>query len=544
MSLDVENNFFGRVETLKLLKKRVLDLKEGYRQNVALLGNRYVGKSAIIQKFVSDFDDPDCLVVYLDLENKDFTYFFHKFAGSLLYQFAKQKQLPLHESLPLLLESTKPFIPQTVEVVQKIQLDLSKGKVVDTFLGLLALPEIFTNETGKFCVLILDEFQNLEDFGIPHVFQVLGNKIMIQKKCFYIITSSYPWLAKKILSEKLSLLFGNFEMLQMEPFDLSLSLEFIGHNLKEIKMGGQLKNFLADFTGGYPLYLNLICQEVLKLAAIYKQNEVYLPLLAQAIENCLFQRWGVINRHFEITIKDLFMGREDRVVSSLLISLSNGNHKRNDLLEDIALNKSQVAPRLNKLLEEGIVVKNGNLYYFKDKMFKYWIKYVYQKRLKDVELVTDKQRKQFKDEFGRLVDNYKLSARQDFSSRVMELFSCFDNEDFLLNGRKYKLPVFSQVTPIKIRNENGHFFDVIKATTRQGVWFIVLKKDNLGESEVNAFLREIKNLSEKAQRCLLVSLNDLDDAIKLRALQERFWIWNEKDINTLLGFFDKPYISR
>ena len=44
--LDIETKFFGRRDILDLLKKRVIDLKAGCRQNVALLGNRHVGKPA------------------------------------------------------------------------------------------------------------------------------------------------------------------------------------------------------------------------------------------------------------------------------------------------------------------------------------------------------------------------------------------------------------------------------------------------------------------------------------------------------------------
>ena len=41
--MDLEK-FCGRKVILDLLKRRVLGLKEGYRQNVALLGYPYVGK--------------------------------------------------------------------------------------------------------------------------------------------------------------------------------------------------------------------------------------------------------------------------------------------------------------------------------------------------------------------------------------------------------------------------------------------------------------------------------------------------------------------
>src|SRR3989338_2141733 len=118
---DFEKNFFGRTEILDLLKKRVIDLKEGCRQNVALLGNQYVGKSAVLRKFLSNLDEPDVITIYLDLENRDFQYFFMKFTGSLLYNYSKSRKLPLHDDLNILMETTKEFIPQTIQVIKKIQ---------------------------------------------------------------------------------------------------------------------------------------------------------------------------------------------------------------------------------------------------------------------------------------------------------------------------------------------------------------------------------------------------------------------------------------
>ncbi len=539
-----EKNIFGRQNILTLLKRRVSDLKEGYRQNVALLGNQNVGKSTILENFCLNFDDRDVTVVYLDLESRDFNYFCSKFIGSLLYNYSKNKNLQLFEDINLLCENTKKFIPNTVAVIQKIQSEIPKNKVNEIFLGLLTLPEVFTMETNSYCVLILDEFQNIEEFGIEDVFQELGKKIMLQKRCLYIVSSSFVSSAQKILAEKLSLLFGNFETVWIEPFNIKESQDFIDAQLKEIKMGVYLKSFLADFTGGHPLCLNLICQELINLSAIHKQGEIFMPLLSQAIENTIFDRWGVLSRHYALITNGLCSGKDNALFAGLLMSLANGHHKISEMVKDLSSNKNQLMQKLNRLLELGIVVKNGNFYYIYDKLYKYWMKLVYQKRLKDVELAPDKQRRQFKEEFNRAVDNFKMSSRKNLSSRVMELFHLFDNEAFELNGRKYKLPLFREIVPLQIKNETGQSFEVIKGITDEGDWFIVLKKDTFSEADVHAITQEFGKNHPKMERCLIISLMELDENTRVKALQERFWIWNEGDLNTLLTLFDQPFIVK
>ncbi|MCA9408015.1 MAG: ATP-binding protein [Candidatus Omnitrophica bacterium] len=542
--IDEEQNFYGRRDILDVFKRRVKDLKEGYRQNVALLGCKHVGKSAVLRNFVSNLDDDDITSVYLDLENKDFHYFIHMFIGGLLYSYSKSKNLQTYDEIKLLLENTKKYIPHTIQVIQKIFSDYHAKKTTEAFLGVLALPEIYANETGKFCVLILDEFQNLDNFLIPNCFQDLGKKIMTQKRCYYIVSSSYSDVAYKILSEKLSLLFGNFEIININPFDFRDSSQFIVHNLRNCKIGIQLRNFLADFAGGHPLYIHLICRELMNLSAIHHQNEIYMPLLVQAIENTLFDRWGVISRHFDLVINDLCSGKGNQINSLILLSFANGKFKTDEIIEDIGVKKHQLQQKINRLIAQEIIVRNGSFFYFQDKLFRYWLKYVYQKRIKGVEFSPDKQRRQFKEEINKSVEEFKMNTRKDFPSRIMELLHCFENEQIHLNGRKYRVPNFLEMEIIKWQNESGCGFDAIRAATVDNVWYIVMKKDNFCENDVNVVLGELKKNGKRSERCVIVSLSDLDENARIRALQERFWIWTEHELNTLLTLSNKPYITR
>ena len=199
---------------------------------------------------------------------------------------------------------------------------------------------------------------------------------------------------------------------------------------------------------------------------------------------------------------------------------------------------------MNRLIELGIVVKNGNLHYFKDKFFKYWTKFVYQKRLYGAELAPDQQRLQFKEKFNAGIEDFNATSRQDFSSRIIDLFYCFDNEALDLNGRKYKLPLFKEITPCQFRCEDGNYIDVIKASTEDSVWLIISKREHVAESDVNVILRQTKMVEPRLERCIIISLTDIDENTRLKALQEKFWIWSEQELNTLVTLFNKPYIVR
>ena len=542
---DAENYFFDRKAVLALLNKRIFGLKEGYRQNVALLGNRYIGKTAILYKFLNDLEDNDIITIYLDLENKDFVYVLSQFIRSLLYNFLKSKKIPLHDDIEVLKESARPFLPKTIEEIARIQHHWRQGKFAEAYRGLVSLPEKFTFEADKFCVLVFDEFHHLDGLSITDAYQELGKKIMTQKRCLYVVTSSYPNLATKILSEKLSLLFGNFEVVKIGPFDLKTSQDFIEDRLKQIKMGVPLRNFLIDFTGGHPLYLNLILQEVIHLSSIHKQEEVFVPLLVQAIENTLFNQWGILGRHFDMTVEKVCTDLGQGLVTSLLIAIAQGNHKLRDLVTTTGVTPSLVKQKLNRLIDAEIVGKNGSLYCVQDKLLKYWLKYVFEKRLKELDHTIEKLRNEFRQEIERSFEHLKTVAQKDLSTIIMELLNCFDNEAFSHNGRRYKLPLFRNIEPFKMRDEDtGRDFDVIKASSPEGAWFIMIKKDPLCENDVNVFLKELKKFRKRPQHCVIISLSDLDENARIKALQERVWIWNEGEMKTLLDLFDKPYIVR
>ncbi|MFH1360558.1 MAG: ATP-binding protein [Candidatus Omnitrophota bacterium] len=542
--MDCENNFFDRTTTIDLLKRRVIDLKDGYRQNIAFLGPRYIGKTSLLRKFLSDLDDDAVIPLYLDLDHRDANYVFHKFAGSILYHLSKSINLPLHDDLNLLLESTKKHIPQTVEEIKKIQTSLTKGRISEAYRDLISLPEIFANESGKFCLIILDEFHNLEELGINNVFGELGKKIMTQKKCLYLVASSLGDVAQQILSERLSLLFGHFEVVHVGPFDLKTSQEFIEYNLRNIIIKPLLKNFLIDFTGGHPFYINMLCQELIRLSILHNQCEVYLPLLSQAIENTIFSRWGILSRHFDLMMHHLSFSKANAAVPRLLLALAHGQNKLQDLVDATHLKKTFITQKLNRLIDLGILDKNGNYYHYVDKLLKYWIKYVFQKRMSMIDSTTQRQKELFQKELESLVHDFTLISERDLSARIIELLHCFDNEAFTINGRRYKLPLFREINPMNRKKNTYESFDIIKAESTEDVWFIILKESSLFENEMDAFLAESKRTSQKKQKRVVISLSDLEANVRLRALQERMWIWSENELNTLLSLYDKPYIVR
>ncbi len=543
-SLHQAQECFGRESVLELLKKRVLDLKDGYRQNVALLGHPYVGKTAVLHHFASYLKDEKVVIVYVDLEHPDLTHFARKLSFSLFSQYARHHGIPVSSDLNVLLESLKKSLPQTTAVAQDIMKHIVDGRQATAFAGLLTLPEVFSNETGCFCVMMLDEFQNLEALEIPQLFQKLGKKIMTQVKCFYVLSSSFPAQARKILSEDLSLLFGNFEVIDLDPLDAGSCRRCMDAGLREHQISDELKKFLIDFCAGYPLYLQIICRELHYLSVVHHQKEIFIPLLSQAVENTVFDRWGIINRHFEIKMMELSEGKSSRTTADLLFHLAGGCNKKELLEQNLACNKTVLKTRLQRLIDHGLIVKNGDFYYFKDKLFRYWIKFVYARRFQALDYSGLEERARFRNDFKVAFELFGVEVSRNVETRIMDLLHVMEEGTLDLNGRRYQLPQFRDVLPLALQRHDGKSLQTLKASSTEQNWLIAMKDSCVEEEDVNSLLEEIKRKGRKPLKCVIIALDQMDEQAKLKALEGKCWVWSQDELNALMGLFDKPVILK
>lgn len=63
----IKENLFNRRAYLEILEKRIRALKDGYRQNIAFIGDELLGKTSIIFSFLNKFYDNQIIVLYLEV---------------------------------------------------------------------------------------------------------------------------------------------------------------------------------------------------------------------------------------------------------------------------------------------------------------------------------------------------------------------------------------------------------------------------------------------------------------------------------------------
>ena len=528
----IKERFFDRKNYIQILEKRVSSLKDGYRQNIAIIGEENVGKTSIVSKFLGNYFDPKIITVFLEVRPESFEGFVKRFIGALLYNFLLNSGLTLKEELSYLMEKSAKHIPVTMEKIKFILNDLSKRKKVNMISELFSLPEAIHQETGKFTVLFLDEFHNLEYIGVKNLYREWCKLLIIQKNTLYCLTSSMMFKTRVILSKQLSLLFGNFEIITVEPFDIHTSHGYLDLHLPGLKVKPGVKDFIINFTGGYPLYLELIADALSKTDARLD--------LADVLDDLLFNSSGILNQRFSNYIKRFIDLPASNDYLLILYLIASGRNKIKDIAHILHKQKKELALRINYLLELDVITRSADFLRVSDRLFAYWLRFVYQEKMRSLSFDAKNQKEKFRDNILDLINEFAKQSGQPLVNRVSDLLQLFEDDLMQLERKKIRLNHFREIKPLVF----NHCFlkDGLLGRSSDSLWIMAIKTDALTEQDITEFSKECKRYHHKSQRKIMVTLKEVDPNARLRALEEKIWTWDLNSLNQILDLFSKPRV--
>jgi len=536
----IKEQFIGREDVIKLVSKRLSDLREGYRQNIAIIGNELTGKSWIIKSIFDNFSDSQIIPLYFDLSQPTINIFIHRFFSTLLFSFLKTKNVVLpKENLARLIEESKPFIPKTISKIQNISSGITRDKIdTATFREVISLPESISQETRQKVVVIFDEFQNLDSLKIRSVFQELGKKIMTQKEIMYLVSSSSKTKAKKIIQDELSLLFGNFEIIELDNFDTKTSNILIKNRLKNILMSQDMSNFLINFTAGHPFYLDKITQYIHQKSILMESNIVTPFVFICSLEDIMFDNWGVLNLRFQNYIDLLTKNKSDTL--NILLLIAQGKNRIKDLSNMLHKTYRDINQKLSRLIEAKIVSRSGSFYNIEDRVFNFWLNFVYLEKLNNLSQNYDDQVISFRKKIEQSLIEFIEMSKKDIEQRLYELFILFSNDSVQLGRNKISLSRFKEVKPLNFdgRYIKRGFF----CQSDEECWLIGFKKGDITEDAVSEFIRESRNVQNKNKslRRLIIGLDKTEINARLLAKEEKINTWDIDLLNSLLDIYGRP----
>ncbi|MFA6078469.1 MAG: ATP-binding protein [Candidatus Omnitrophota bacterium] len=531
----VGEKFFGRNEVLDLLNKRVLALKDGYRQNVAFSGQSLAGKTSILQHFLYTIKDEDFIVIYLEIIKEPFRSFANRFIATLLYTSLAKIGEPVTIDMNALLERAQKALPKTHYVIKSIFQLIDKGETDEAYSSLLGLTSVLKSEIHMPCIVILDEFDNLDLLGVKNPFMNFGKVIMVQMDTMYIVTSSRNQAIKKILSEKLSLLFGNFEIVKIGGFDLNTSVDFINTRLAGFEIEGAMKRFLIAFSDGNPFYLHRITSASRAVATSRMSNYIDRDIVVEAIMEQIYDSNGTIHQYLLNFILDLLDTNHRDSYISILVAISSGKNKQQDIARSLKAKSSEVSKGLLRLTELGFISKNGIFYKIDDAVLDFWLKHVY-KRKKEI-LVDDifNRESLYRSEAGQYIAGFVEEMDRDVIAKIAGLFNLFSNEIIPIDSKSIRLPHF---TKVDVRNQ-GDSKPYIAATFRGNSWVVVPYSKEVDENDIIDYMRSVKSSGLKVSNRVIILLKGIDENAKLLAKELKISMWDLGTVNMLLNLYGK-----
>ncbi len=535
------DDFFGRSNYLEVINKRVEGLKSGYRQNLAIIGDEAIGKTSLITHFLKNFCDTRIVPVYLEIRQEPFDYFARRFIGVMLHNFLKDSGIVLKEDLDFLITKSRRFIPDTVNRITDILSSLD-GKKENVLYDLFSLPQLLASETSKSSVVIFDEFHNLENLRVKNLYKVWSKALISHRNTMFIIISSRKFQAKKIISNNLALLFGNFEILDIESFDPKTSEDFIRYALRPVELPRPYRHFLVHFTGGHPYYLKVICEGLIKTLA-YKKEELCVPegCLVETLENLMFEEMGLLHTRFSNYLKGFGAEGLNHEHIAILCMIASGHNRIKDLACALHKQRKNLLPELQRLIELDIIEHNGDFFKISDRLFNFWLRFVYHEKATAFSLEANKQKALFRSKITDQMKEFMDASYRPVLVRIAELLHSFGDETIRVDKKRIKLSQFREIKPLKFQ---GRLIkDGLLGRSCDGLWILAFKEGQITEEDVAEFVAECRKYKKnRLQRKIMFSSDNIDSNAKLKALEEKIWAWDPNNINFILDLYNKPRI--
>lgn len=534
----IGEQFFGRDDVLELLNKRVLALRDGYRQNIALTGQSLSGKSSIILHFLHLIREEGFLPIYVEVVKEPFDRFARKFIATMAFNALRMRGVDAGLDFDKLLSKTREIFPRTASAIKQVLTAVENNSLDDAYAQLLGLTSVLKGEAGISCIVILDEFDNLECLGIRNPYLSFGKVIMVQKDTMYIVTSSRNHAIKKILSEKLSLLFGNFEIVKVANFDLATAAAFIDRKTAGFDIEPSLKAFLISLTDGNPFYLDTIMAHARDAALADMTSFIGAEALSRAIVKSVYKANGLIHQYLLNYLFNLLDTRSKDQAIAVMIAIATAHNTQPEIARATRMKQADVSKHLTPLIEAGLITKNGVFYSFDDTMLAFWLAHVYRARKEMlVDGAIDKNTLYAADIAGHIADFAKESSR-DVTERVAELFNQFSNDLVQIDSKSLRLPHFTRVD--RRATDSGRQF--IVASFSRNFWTAQVCDAAVTENDIVEYIRLTKALGQKIACKIIVPLAGMDENAKLLAKELKIAIWERDTINALLGFYGKKRI--
>ncbi|MBN2482594.1 MAG: hypothetical protein JXD21_00150 [Candidatus Omnitrophica bacterium] len=509
-----------------VLHKRIKSFCEGYRQNVALVGKDREGIHYLLEHYVLPRRYQGLVYICVDASYSEQYDIFRNIAYSLLSQLSGKE-----DTLDALIQDAdrEGKLAQTTAQIK----DILKRKKC-TAKDLTNLLTSFIEESSSRCILIVEEFSAMaEIFG--DFFDELAKFILLQKMCMVVLTSSRMKEAERILGAELNLLFGNFEVVNMEKVSLIDGYLYFTDCIKPLTIPHYCIAFFVHLVQSNMAYYPAFTAKV-------KNTSVsdYEEMMRSVICDTLYERDSVFFQKFSnrIDILKEKYPRDFRGLLKILALMSKGYIRKHDLVFFSGQEKRKCVGNLSKLLEPGYIEACGNIYRITDSLFSFWLAHIFPLYLSCHRLDKEKRLHYFESAVNEELLIFKEDFYKGRIQRILELFSLFKNDTVTMDTQKIKFPLLRRT---KLVNYPQEKLDLLVGEGDELV-FVGIKEEETQDSDILNFLNKTDAVRTKNMKKIFISLGDMNASARLIAKESKVALWDRHELNTLFQIYNKPVL--
>lgn len=545
----LETVLFERSHIFTHVEKRVDALMKGYRQNIGIIGPEGCGKSHLLNRVHRSLSERNDLIkIYLNAESLSFEHFMYRWIGANLSALLQSENMLPSTDVDEMMGRVSEVAPRSVEKIQQVNKMFRKQERSSAVLKeLLGLPGIISGEAGKKAVCIIDEFHLMELLPVKDPFAILGREIMVEKETLYLVSSSKAEKAREIFQDKLSMLFGNFEILELAPLNYMETSCYVRKIQPGFSFSETQKKILIHMTDGFPVYIELLLDQLGMSFPVShvasnegdKGSEVPNERLVQSYFKELFDSKGRLSLIFEKRLQLCRrFAKDPSPYIQALLAIAFGRRKIPNVATYIDRTVAETKKVLFRLVQEEIVVKRGAFYVIEDHLFRYWLSEVYHKKCQQFEPDETAVKEVFLSSLQRTFERISEEDNRQAVDRIESLFKEFRNDLIEIGGRKWRCPQFQEVT---MKPSNSRF-SLLWAKNSISRWMCQFATRLVTEEDVLIFKDETKRYRKKLQRRIMIVLAGIDQNAKLLAQEAKIQLWDLRDVNILLDLYGLPKI--
>lgn len=528
-----------RLELARHLQRRLEAFRQGFRQNLALIGPPGSGKTFQLQALIAE--SPQTLrLIYCPLYRESCRSFLQRFLGAILQAAGPRppaaKTTDSPAPLTELFAQLENRLPRTTQAARSAEQLIARRLYGEAFNRVLDVIPVLAEEVRTPCVLMIDEFLFLEEVGLSHAFHELGKRVMTWPSVLFILSSSSLYRARQILRERLQLLFGQFELLPLEALDATMALLWVQQELRGIRHPAGASHFLVDWLACYPWYLAVWIRRIRERATLGRQVELNEALFLQVGWDLLGAPEGPLAQWCTGRLDGLLQGRLGSKAQDVLVQIALGARTATDISQRTG--KAALSEVLQFLVEHDLVQRNGMCWVLPDPVLRCWVASLLAAQRADAAVSAAQLRERLGEALRHLWSQWMQTHQLSLASRVAQLLAQFDDATVSLDAKTGRLPRFEQIQPIPpVQAPALGAYLVAEGQGKR--WCLTVHERSVDEQAIAQFEAFCRQQQPKPSRKVLVANIPLDEHMRTLAKAANMWVWEAQDLRFLTELYGR-----